>query len=136
MTELFKITISDLKAKHLRDTGNTNDPQDPSVTLKIGNSSYVTKRFCSSSLLLHVLSYTSRFKRQKDAGINASYAESFAVEIDPGKINTSTFLEVFLVVKLFSFTFSLYLFNDRLKFGIYQNREASSKKRFLLVVEM
>ena len=83
-----------------------------------------------------MLSYTSRFKRQKDAGINASYAESFAVEIDPGKINTSTFLEVFLVVKLFSFTFSLYLFNDRLKFGIYQNREASSKKRFLLVVEM
>lgn len=42
----LKITIYDLKAKQLRDTGSVNDPQDPSVTLKFGtNSLYSTTRF-------------------------------------------------------------------------------------------
>jgi len=89
----LKITISDIKAKHLRDTGSAKDPQDPSVSLKIGNSSFVTKRFYLS--YFHYFCIVNKYySRQKDAGTNASYKERFTVEIDPGKINATNVLEV------------------------------------------
>lgn len=106
----LKLTIYDLKAKQLRNTGSVTDPQDPSVTLKLGTSSpYSTSRFVCyhklSSQVLFVIIYIL-LTRQRDAGTDAAYKERFTVEIDPTKINTSNFLEV--VPNKYSFTSVFY----------------------------